>query len=90
MLGKIPAAVVVEQVLQMKSSQFLKLALMPEHCLCTQFRQIRQFIEFAPMPFLHTHGNSTDAIFDIETLCLERKTLVPTFTLSPFSSSPSF
>ena len=33
------APVVIEQVLQMKSSQFLKLVLMPEHRLCKQFRQ---------------------------------------------------
>ena len=76
----------------MKSSQFLKLVLMPEHCLCTQFRQLKERIEFAPTPFIHTpQGNLTDAIVNFETLCLEHKTLVfPTFTLSPFSSSPSF
>ena len=57
------APVVVEQVLQMKSSQFLRLALMPEHQLCIQFRQIRQRIKFAPTPFIHTpHGNLADAI----------------------------
>ena len=83
---------VVEQALQMKSSQFLKLVLMPEHRLCTQFRQLKLRIEFAPTPFIHTpHGNLTDAIFNFEASCLEHKTLVfPTFTLSLFSSSPSF
>ena len=86
------APVVVEQVFHRKSSQFLKFVLMPEHCLCTQFWQLKQRIEFAPIPVIHTpHGNLTDAIFDFETSCLEYKTLVfPTLTLYPFSSSPSF
>ena len=65
---------------------------MPEHCLCTQFQQLRHRIEFAPAPFIHTpYGNLTDAVFDFEISYLEHKTLVfPTFTLSLFSSSPSF
>ena len=46
--------VIVEQVLQMKSPQLLKLPLMPEHRLCTHFLQPRQRIEFAPTPFIHT------------------------------------
>ena len=84
--------VVAEQALQMKPSQFLNFVLMPEYCLCTQFRQLRQRIEFAPTPFIYTpHGNLTDAIIDFGTSCLEHKTLVfPMYTLSPFSSNPSF
>ena len=86
------ALVVVEQVLLMKSSQFLQLVLMPEHCLRTQFQQLKQRTEFTPTPFIHTpHGNLTDAIFGFKISCHEHKTLViPTFTLSLFSSSPSF
>ena len=86
------APVVVEQVLKMKSSQFLKLVFMPEHHFCTQFRQRRHRIEFTPTPFIHTpHGNLTDAIFDFKTLCLKHKTSdFPTFALNPFYSSPSF
>ena len=83
---------VVEQILPMKSSQLIKLVLMPEHNLSTEFRQLRQRIEFAPTPFLHTqHGNLINAIFDFETSYLQHKTSVfPTFTLSPLSSSPAF
>ena len=86
------APVVIEQVLQMKSSQFLKLVLMPEHRLCKQFRQRKQKIEFPPTPFIHTsNGNLTNAIIIFDTLCLDHKTLVfPTFTFSPFSSRPPF
>ena len=70
-VGKgLTAPVVVELVLQMKSSQFLKLVLMPEHCFCTQFWQLRQWIKFASMPFIHTqYGNLTDAIFDFDIEC---------------------
>ena len=76
-VGKGSTAPVIEQVLQMKSSQFLKLVLMPEHHLCTQFWQLRLRIEFSPTSFIHTpHGNLTDAIFNFETSCLEHKTLV--------------
>ena len=92
-VGKgLTAPVVVEQILQIKSSQFPNLVLMPEHCLCTQFPQFRERIEFTPAPFIHKpHGNLTDAIFDFETSCLEHKTLVfPILTLNPFSSSSSF
>ena len=32
---------VIAQVLQTKSSQFVKLVLMPEHHLCNQLRQLR-------------------------------------------------
>ena len=76
------APVVAEQVLQIKSLQFLKLVLMPQHRLCIQYGQLRQRIEFAPTSFIHTpQGNLTDAIFDFETSCLEHKTLViPTFS----------
>ena len=86
------APVVVQQVLQIKSSQFLALVLMPEHRLCTQFRQLKQKIEFASTPLIDTpRENLAGAIFSFETSCLEHKTLVfLTFTLSPFSSSPSF
>ena len=86
------APVVVEHVLQIKSSQLFKLVLMPEHRLCTQFRQLRQRIEFSPRPFIHAqHGSLTDTIFDFKTSCLEHKTLFfPMLTLSPFSFSPSF
>ena len=86
------APAVVEQVLQIKSSQLLKLVLMPEHCLCTQFRQLRQRIEFSPRHFIHAqHGSLTHTIVDFKTSWLEHKTLFfPMLTLSPFSSSPSF
>ena len=97
-VGKgLTAPVVVEQILQMKSSQFLNLVLMPEHRVCTQFLQFRQRIEFTPVPFIHTpHGiwqmqSLIDTIFDFETSCLEHKTLAfPVFTLNPFSSGPFF
>ena len=86
------APVVVKQILQIKSSQFPNLVLMLEHCLCTQFPQFRERIEFTPAPFIHTpHGNLADAIFNFETSCLEHKALVfPILTLNPFSSSLSF
>ena len=72
-VGKgLTVSVVVDQVLQMKSSQFLKLVLIPEHCLCTKSWQLRQKIEFAPRPFMHTpHKNLADAIFDFKISCLE-------------------
>ena len=83
--------VVVKQVLQMKYSQFLKLVVMAEHHFCTQFRQLRQRVKFAPTPFIPTpNGNLTDAIIDFETSCLKHIILFFLFTLSPFSSSPSF
>ena len=90
-VGKqLTAPVVVKHVLKMKSSQFLKLVLMPEHHLCAQF--CKQRIEFTPTPFIHTpYWNLTDAIFDFKTLYLEHKTLVfSLFTLIPLSSSTSF
>ena len=82
---------VVKKVLQMKCSQFLKLVVMAEHLLCTQFRQLRQRVKFAPTPFIPTpNGNLTDAIIGFETSCLKHMILFFPFTLIAFSSSPSF
>ena len=66
------APVVVEQALQMKSSQFLEFVLMLGHHLCIQFWQLRQRIKYAPTPFIHTpHGSLIDTVFDLETSCLK-------------------
>ena len=43
----------VNQVLEMKSLQFLKLFLIPEHRLCIHFLQLKRTIEFVPTPFQH-------------------------------------
>ena len=52
------ASTTVEQVLQMKSLQFLKLFLKPEHCLCTHYLKFKHTIVFAPTPFLAPDCNS--------------------------------
>ena len=76
----------------MRSFQFPKHSLQTERHLCANFLQLKQRIEFALTSFQHIpHRNLTDVILVLGASILEYMTFVfPTFTLSPFISSPSF
>src|SRR5664279_795284 len=77
--------------LHLKSLIAFKLPEMPLHLLCTHCLHTVQAIEFIPTPFRHTpHGHFPEFSIcpDLILQCMTFVSLM--FTLSPFSSRPSF